>query len=43
MKIELIYNVALVSGVHQSDSVMHIYPFLVFHYRLLQDIEYFFI
>ena len=33
---ELIYNI---SGVQQSDSVIHIYQIL-FHYRLLQDIEY---
>ena len=32
----------LVSGVQQSDSVIHIYiPFhILFHYTLLQDIEY---
>ena len=33
---ELIYNI---SDVQQSDSVIHIYQIL-FHYRLLQDIEY---
>ena len=38
----MIYNVALVSSVPQSDSVIHIYIILhiVFHCGLLQDIEY---
>ena len=50
IKVELIYNVVLVSSVQQSDSVLYIYiyiyiyiylPFqILFHYRLLQDIEY---
>ena len=36
------YDIALVSGVQQSDSVMytHILFQIIFHYRLLQDIEY---
>ena len=41
----MIYNVVLVSGVQQSDSVICIYIYQFFfqilsHYRLLQDIEY---
>ena len=42
IEVQLIYNVVLVSGVPQSDSVMHIYIFfqVIFHYRSLQDIEY---
>ena len=41
IEIELIYNVVLVSGVQQSDSVIHISILLniLFHYGLLQDIE----
>ena len=35
-EVQLIYNVVLVSGVQQSDSVVYI----LFHYRLSQDIEY---
>ena len=40
----LIYNV-LVLGIHQSDSVIHIYILIysfqiLFHYSLLQDIQY---
>ena len=39
----MIYNVALVSGVQQSDSVIHIYVFILFQilfpYRLLQNAE----
>ena len=41
LKIEiwLIYNVVLISGTQQSDSVIHIYIYLLFqslfHYRLL--------
>ena len=39
IKVQLICNIVLVSGVQQSDSV--IYPFIIlFHYRLLQDNEY---
>ena len=38
------YNAVLISGVHQSDSdmciYMHILFQILFHYRLLQDIEY---
>ena len=41
------YNVVLVSGIKQSDSVLHMYVcvyiyifFSYFHYDLLQDIEY---
>ena len=37
-KVELIYNVVLVSGVQQSDSVKILFQIL-FHYSLLQDIE----
>ena len=43
-----IYNIVLVSGVQQSDSVIYIYIYIythtkfqiIFHYRLLQTIEY---
>ena len=42
--VELIYNVVLVSGVQQSESVIHICLYILFqilfHYRLLQDIDY---
>ena len=37
------YNVVLVSGVQQSDSVTHVYIVLfqiLFHHWLLKDIEY---
>ena len=41
--IELIYNVVLVSGVPQSESVIHIHISVLFYisfpYRLLQSIE----
>ena len=39
IEVELIYDV---SGVQQRDSVIHIYILFqsLFHYRLLQDIEY---
>ena len=41
--VELINNVVLVSGVQQSDSVMHIYISILFQilfpFRLLQSIE----
>ena len=42
IEVSLIYNVMLVSGVQQTDSVLYIYIFfqILFHYRLLQDIEY---
>ena len=34
------YNIVFISGVQQSDSVIHIEFFqIIFHYRLLQDIE----
>ena len=37
----LIFNVVFISGVQQSDSVIHVYIFhIFFHYDLLQDIEY---
>ena len=38
----LIYNLVLVSGVQQSDSVTHIFNLfqILFPYRLLQNIEY---
>ena len=43
IEVYLIYNVVLVSGVQQSDSVIHTYLSLLFQilfpYRLLQDIE----
>ena len=48
-QIQLIYNVVLVSDEHQSDSIIcvhvHIYIYvfffyILFHYRLFQDIEY---
>ena len=40
LKIEvyLLYNIVFVSGVQQSDSI--IFLKIIFHYRLLQDIEY---
>ena len=42
IEIQLIYNVVLVSGVQQSDSVIYTYLLLqiLFHYRLLQYSEY---
>ena len=47
IEVQLIYNVLSVSGVQQSDSVIHIYIYIymysfsdLFHYRLLKDIEY---
>ena len=40
----IIYNIVLVWGIQQSDSIMHRYInviyYILFHYRLLQDIEY---
>ena len=39
----MIYNIVLVSGVQQSNLDIYIYIFfyfIIFHYRLLQDIEY---
>ena len=42
--VQLTYNVVLISAVQQSDSVLHIYIYIIFqilfHYRLLQDTEY---
>ena len=40
--VELSYNVVLISAVHQSDSVIHIYILfhILFHYGLSQDIGY---
>ena len=40
--VELSYNVVLISAVHQSDSVIHIYILfqILFPYRLVQNIEY---
>ena len=40
IEVYLIYNDVLVSGVEQSDSVVYILLQILFHYRLLQDIEY---
>ena len=39
IEVWLIYNVVLVSGVQQSDSVIHILLQILFHDRLLQNIE----
>ena len=43
IEVQLIYNVAFVSGVQHSDSVIHIHVFILFlilfPYRLLQRIE----
>ena len=41
-KVQLIDNVMLVSGVQQDDSLIHVYILfhILFHYSLLQDIEY---
>ena len=42
-EVQFIYNVVLVAGVQQSDSVLYIYIFNIytfhslFHYRLIQD------
>ena len=33
-EVELIYNIVLISGVQQSDSVVYIFQ-IIFHYRLL--------
>ena len=45
--ISLIYNFVLVSGIQQSDSVIYINMYIicilfhiVFHYKLLQSVEY---
>ena len=41
--VQLIYNVVLISGVQKSNSVIHIYMFILFQilfsYRFLQSIE----
>ena len=34
------YNAALLSGIWQSDSGIHIHIYILFHYSLLQDTEY---
>ena len=43
IEVQLIYNVALVSSVRQSDSVIHTHIFILFEisfpYRLLKNIE----
>ena len=38
--LRLIYKVLLVSSVQQSDSVIYIFFQILFHYSLLQDVEY---
>ena len=38
--LQLFYNVVLVSGVQQSDSVIRIHIFIPFSYRLSQNIEF---
>ena len=38
--VQLIYSVVLVPGAQQSDPVIHIIFQIIFHYRLLQDIDY---
>ena len=35
-----IYNIVLISGVHQRGSVIYIYFQIIFHFRLLQDTKY---
>ena len=47
-ELQLIYNIVLVSGIQQSDSAIYVSVFIyiyillqiLFHHRLLQDIEY---
>ena len=39
IEVYLISNVVLVSVVQQSDSVIYVMKKIIFHYRLLQDIE----
>ena len=42
-EVQLIYNVVLISGVQQRELVIHTYTYffhILFHYGLLQDIEY---
>ena len=33
-EVELIYNVVLISAVHQSDTVLHVYIFLKYSFLL---------
>ena len=41
IEIQFIYQVMLVFGIYQSDSVSHMHTrVILFHYGLLQDIEY---
>ena len=41
IKIQFIYKVMLVFGIYQSDAVSHMHTHIIlFHYGLLQDIEY---
>ena len=46
IEVQLIYNILLVSGGQQSESVLYIYIYIyilfqiLFHYKLLHDIEY---
>ena len=41
IEIQFIYKVMLVFGIYQSDSVSHMHTHIIlFHYGLLQDIEY---
>ena len=37
--VQLICNVLLASGVQKSDSIMHIHIFILFSYRLSQNIK----
>ena len=42
IEVQLMYSIVLVSGVQQGDSVVYMYSFqIIFHYKLLQGIEYF--
>ena len=40
IEVQLIYSIVLLSSIQQSDSYIYILFQIVFHYRLLQDIEY---
>ena len=47
IEVPLIYNIVLVSGIQPSDSIIHICMYtsvfffsILFHYTLLQDIDY---
>ena len=40
IEVQLIYSVVLISAVQQSDSVIHIYIYILFHYGLSQDTEF---